>query len=354
MGQSLQANRDQLYNDIKSKNPSYTKDEFNKNFNTKIQFDDYVNFLIKKKKTSADGSIWKKITAVTKEDYYKTYGCDFSWASGLSYCDVTPPTPTPDNDELKKLSGELIGVYKSDQTSDGKFKIFDATSKTEANSKFVLGIKSYNFSYITGILTDPQKNGDELILKLSIDTSQSSVLNSITSYFSTTNLTNIKITFSKDRESFKYDIFGHNGTATKTTEKPIVTNKTDTIKTDDKKTDSKVEKPYKPHVTTLQSKTTDYNDVGNGIFNKDYPFKVGDRNKLIGDINEKIYDSRRKDVYTQELLIDLKNIGAFGEDNYENLITQDVYKYVMSLMTPKDVIKESVKKVLKEYINKKK
>jgi len=300
---------------------------------------------------------WKK-SIVDKNEFYKTFACDLKWAKDSSYCGSIPPTPTPtpvDDGELKKL----IGVYESDKTSDGKFRIFDATSTSAPDSKIQLGIMSYTYSYVSGLLTDSQKSGDELILKLSIDASsitKNSASSSLLPNLDLSTLSTYKttITFSKDRQSFTYDMFGYKRTATKTTEKVTVINKTNVKKTDDKKTDAKVEKPYKPHVTTLKSKTTDYNDVGDGIFRKDYPFEVGNRNRLIGDINEKIYDSRRKDVYTQELLVDLKNIGAFGEDNYENVINKDVYDYVMNIMTPKDVIKESVKKVLKEYINRKK
>ena len=105
-----------------------------------------MNFLIKKKRTSKDGAIWKKIDATNVEQYYKTYGCDFKWAEGNSYCESTPPTPVDDG-ELKKL----IGVYKSDQTSDGQFRIFDATSTSIPNSKFLivnLSIQTYSSSAI--------------------------------------------------------------------------------------------------------------------------------------------------------------------------------------------------------------
>ena len=124
-------------------NQNFNKD-FNKNFKTKLLFDDFVNFLIKKKRTSKDGAIWKKIDATNVEQYYKTYGCDFKWAEGNSYCESTPPTPVDDG-ELKKL----IGVYKSDQTSDGQFRIFDATSTSIPNSNSLEGKSSIASSHVT-------------------------------------------------------------------------------------------------------------------------------------------------------------------------------------------------------------
>jgi len=357
MGESLQPNRDKLYNNIKSVNPNYTKEDFNKNFKTKLLFDDFVNFLIKKKRTSKDGAIWKKIDATNVEQYYKTYGCDFKWAEGNSYCESTPPTPVDDG-ELKKL----IGVYKSDQTSDGQFRIFDATSTSIPNSKFQLGIMSYTYSYISGILTEQSKSGNELILKISIDTSSSTTISALSSFLPNVDLstlTTIKptITFSEDRQSFTYDILSHKGTATKTEEKVTVIKKTNDKKTDNKKTDSKVEKPYKPHQTTLYDNEINYDKIEDDELKKlkncgniDFPFELYCQNKIIGDLNKKLFRSRRNDMYTELLQNYLTSLTLFGQDNLGKLLTRNVWNQAMKIGT----IKESVKKVLKEYINKKK
>ena len=311
----------------------------------------FIKINEKREEISDTTTVWHKVLERDLTAFFKAYACDLPWAVGNSYC-----AGSAGQGFSKSDIEPLIGYYKSDKETDGDFRIVNATSYDDRDAIFKLGVVSYNFSQINGVLENPKINGQNLIFDLSIDITSPTIQNALNRLFPDKDFSRFKpqIVFSGNRQSFSYDIVGHTGTAIKTEEKNVDKKKSKTTKTDNKKTDTKVEKPYKPHVTTLQSKTTDYNDVGDGIFRKDYPFEVGDRNRLIGDINEKIYDSRRKDVYTQELLVDLKNIGAFGEDNYENVINKDVYDYVMKLMTPKDVIKESVKKVLKEYINSKK
>ena len=353
MGESLQPNRDKLYNNIKSVNPNYTKEDFNKNFKTKLLFDDFVNFLIKKKRTSKDGTIWKKIDPTNVEQYYKTYGCDFKWAEGNSYCTESTPTPTTvDDNELKKL----IGIYESDQTSDGKFRIFDATSTSVPDSKIQLGIMSYTYSYVSGLLTDSQKSENKLILKISIDTSSSTAISALSSFLPDVDLSTLStikptITFSEDRQSFTYDILGHKGTAIKTEEKKVEKKKTDDKKTDNNKPNGKVEKPYKPHQTTLYDNEINYDKIEDDELKKlkncgsiDFPFELYCQNKIIGDLNEKLFRSRRNDMYTELLQNYLTSLTLFGQDNLGKLLTRNVWNQAMKMRT----IKESVKKVLKE------
>jgi len=358
MGESLQLNRDKLYNNIKSANPNYTKEDFNKNFKTKLLFDDFVRFLIKKKRTSKDGSIWKKIESDNEEQYYKTYGCDFKWAEGNPYCIVnSTPITTPLSDkELKSL----IGNYVSDKKTDGEFKIFESLSDGNVNEPFKLGISSYSFSYISGVLDNPRYEGENLTFDISLDTSREDISSKVKSLFPNLDLTKFKpkITFDKDRKSFNYDFLNHKGKATKTKEDS--SNKSDsTSKTDSKsKTDSTKksddEKPYKPHQTTISSTTTDYNKIDEPNLNvkncNSFPFELGCSNSLIGDLNEKFFGKRRKDTYTKLLQNYLDNMAYFSVDNEEKMITKEIWDQIMK----SKIVKETVKKVLKEYINKKK
>ena len=55
-------------------------------------------------------------------------------------------------------------------------------------------------------------------------------------------------------------------------------------------------------------------------------------------------------MYTELLQNYLTSLTLFGQDNLGKLLTRNVWNQAMKIGT----IKESVKKVLKEYINKKK
>ena len=297
-----------------------------------------------------------------KVTFVKTYACfDFDWTtkSTTKYCLGATPSNTNTNTNLDETELKpLMGMYKSDQTTDGEFRIFDATSNENISSPFKLGIMSYTYSYISGVLTEPSKSGNKLILKISIDTSSSTTISALSSFLPNVDLSTLStikptITFSEDRQSFTYDIFNHKGTATKTEEKKVEKKKTDDNKTDTtNKSDD--EKPYKPNQTTIHSTTTDYNkiDEPNLIVKNcsSFPFEVGCSNYLIGDLNEKFFGKRRKDTYTKLLQNHLDNMAYFSVDNEEKMITKEIWDQIMN----KSIIKESVKKVLKEYINKKK
>ena len=83
----------------------------------------------------------------------------------------------------------------------------------------------------------------------------------------------------------------------------------------------------------------------------DFPFALGCINSKIGDLNAKLFmGNRYNDVYNEELYNIFDNTGAFNSTNPNKELTQKIWDYYMKSRT----IKESVKKVLKEYINKKK
>ena len=301
-----------------------------------------------------------------KTTFVRTYACfDFDWTtkSVTKYCSGAIPSNTNtnttniDDNTLKSL----MGNYVSDKKTDGEFKIFESTSYTNIDEPIQLGISSYSFSYVSGTLDNPRYEGQNLTFDISIDTSREDITSRIKSLVPNLDLTKFKskITFDKDRKSFSYNFLDKiKGIATKTEEdssnKSDSTNKTDTTSKTDTTNKSDDEKPYKPNQTTIYSTTTDYNkiDEPNLIVKNcnSFPFEVGCTNSLIGDLNEKYFGKRRKDTYTKLLQNYLDNMGHFSVDNEEKMITKEIWDQIMK----SKIVKESVKKVLKEYINKKK
>jgi hypothetical protein len=83
----------------------------------------------------------------------------------------------------------------------------------------------------------------------------------------------------------------------------------------------------------------------------DFPFQLGCINPKIGDFNAAIFNGDRyNDTYEIGGQSYLDSASRFTKDNPNKELTQDIWNYFMN----RRVIKESVKKVLKEYINKKK
>ena len=357
MAQNLDKYRRQLYKVVRQNVPDFTQKDFDAQFTTKETFESFVNKLEKNKKKKEKGKTWNLITFSNLGTYYRTYACDMPWAKNLGYCGGNESNITLDQKTLESL----IGNYVSNVKTDGEFKIFEDVSYDNPNQPFKLGISSYYLSYVSGTLDNPRMDGQNIVFDVSVDTSRDDISNKVKSLFPNLDLTGFKptISFKKDGKSFTYDILGHKGTATKvkdssskgSTEKSDSTNKSDSNdKSDDKK-------PYKPHQTTIRSKTTDYNkiDEPNLIIKdcSDFPFGLGCKNKLIGDINQKLLGNRRQDTYTKLVQNYLDNMGFMKLDNKENLLTKEVYDKIMGLSENTEIIKKTVKKVLKEYINKK-
>lgn len=103
---------------------------------------------------------------------------------------------------------------------------------------------------------------------------------------------------------------------------------------------------------TNTDKTVDYQSSTKDC--NDFPFTLGCINDLIGDINEKIFGTGRRmgNVYSKSLQNILNNRAYFGVDNKDMSITNDIWNDIMK-NAKSDIIKETVKKVLKERILKK-
>jgi hypothetical protein len=83
----------------------------------------------------------------------------------------------------------------------------------------------------------------------------------------------------------------------------------------------------------------------------DFPFQLGCVNPKIGDFNATVFrGDRYNDTYTTRVRAYLDGNSWFRKENPNKELTQDIWNKFMN----KGVIKESIKKVLKEYINKKK
>lgn len=83
----------------------------------------------------------------------------------------------------------------------------------------------------------------------------------------------------------------------------------------------------------------------------DFPFQLGCINPKIGDFNAAIFDGNRfNDAYTKTVQTYLDRNRWFTKENPNKEMTLDIWNEFMN----KRVIKESMKKVLKEYVNKKK
>jgi hypothetical protein len=83
----------------------------------------------------------------------------------------------------------------------------------------------------------------------------------------------------------------------------------------------------------------------------DFPFQLGCINPKIGDFNATVFrGDRYNDTYTTRVQSYLDGNSWFRKENPNKELTQDIWDKFMN----KGVIKESVKKVLKQYINKKK
>lgn len=171
-----------------------------------------------------------------------------------------------------------------------------------------------------------------------------------------TTLPDSTITFTDNGFIFKYKIpnINRNITISGTKEEEVTTNKpTDkkddkkkvnvvtTKKTDDKKSNIPIVKSKPLYFNNDQKDATPKKDCS------DFPFTLGCVNSKIGDLNAKFFRGNRyEDMYNKQLEKFLDNRGYFSDS--KNELTRDTWEYLMNV----NIIKESVKKVLKEYINK--
>lgn len=115
---------------------------------------------------------------------------------------------------------------------------------------------------------------------------------------------------------------------------------------------SKEKKVAPAYSSTFKSKPCDENT---------YPWTRGCKNNKIGQMNQIYFGDRYGDIYGDDLYYQLRSLGYFGAPNQKDgEITQFIYDGVLKdslqeseISNRKKVVKETVKNVLKQRLNKK-
>jgi hypothetical protein len=336
MAQNLDKYRRQLYKIIRENTPNFTQEEFDAQFTDKETFESFVDKIEKNKKKKVKGKTWDKITFSSLATYYKMYACDMPWAQNLGYCGGVNNVN----------SDSYVGEYTNDLIK--KIRVY--TSKDE-NDVDVLYLGSIYLDKIPGL---SKLIGDDRFLTLSptdkdtftISNSQGVLIPNFNVTFTPDSLSvNVKIVNIYKELVKAKKITGKDDEDTTSTEDDE--KKTDTVTNTTIKTDIK-----KSVFPVVKSKPLYFNkDKKVDVPTKDcidFPFTLGCVNTKIGDLNAKLFNGDRlNDTYGKELEHLLLNTANFSNSNNE--LTQKTWDYIMN----KSIIKESVKKVLKEYINKK-
>lgn len=338
----FQKNRRILYSKIpkeykKYKGVELTLDQFNKIWykDENIFSEGNIN-LFKYLNDNVDNMFAKKDTVRTalksKRSFYRTFACDLEWAKKYTFC----------GGEENKINFDVyVGEYFSKLVK--KIRIY--TLKDE-NDVDVLYLSSVYFDQV------PR-------LSALLGKSQIFIL-------SPTDAEGKKFTISDDQGvlipyvniTFKDDSFSINSEIANKNVELLKANKLITKDGgDEDKLDSTANTTTKPddkklNIPIVKSKPLYFNkEKKQDIVTKpcgDFPFTLGCVNTKIGDLNAVLFSGNRyDDTYNKQLENFLDNRGYFSNSNNE--LTLDTWNDLMN----RNTIKESIKKVLKEYINKK-
>jgi len=333
---------------VSNKFEKYNEDQFRRGFfSDEISAKKLYNTLNTNKKND---SKWNIIPTITSLDLFlKTYVCNddqITWKSNCSACiQLNPPNTTV------KLE-DYTGLFKSNVAKDGLFLIsIDNDGTTES-----LVIKSYQLPIEFGeatLISTNQKNlftlGSPKIteyvnkLPLLTDVAKNSILTKLT------------VKFADDLNSFDYDVYITKGTATRSGEKIKNVEKNKNDNTDDqKKPEKKFEPDYKKSVLKFDN-NKNYTDNTPSKDCNSFPFTLGCVNTKIGDLNAVLFNGDRMgDKFNETLENSLDNTGWINKyKNPNSEITQELWDKLMKQMRMNEVVKNTVKKVLKEYIIKK-
>ena len=262
------------------------------------------------------------------------YACDIPSITKLSYCSGDP-------DDLK--DNDIIGDYTTNIEKLGIVSIttyeeFAGSTSTDLVLRIPKLINDVATAQYSQMKLDSQ-GGGKFKVKFKV-------------------LTLGNLQFDKTKQSFKFKFLGYEGVATRKGSNVTPVGKSETKKDTDKQTTSNTSKEPKFKSTTLYNKTTSYEANPNDVkvipyVDHGFPFKLKERHELIGDLNQKHFRTRSNDIYTEVLQSYLDQLNYFDKTNLKKEITKDVWDRGMKI-GQNNVIKESVKKVLKEYINSKK
>ena len=332
MAQNLDEKRKQLYNIIKKGNPDYERKSFDLNFSTQKAFESFVATILKNKKEKPK-THWDLILVKDLAGFYRTFACDMPWAANLNFC----------GGASANTLGNIVGDYVTDNKliKNLKIKKLKDTVDTDIDAYY---ISSPDIGKIPALV-------DFTVSKL-IPTTDPNVFD-ISSLKLGETLEKV-ITFND--KGFVLDYMGFKINATKVVgsdveddtltkddeDKPNSATNT-TTKPDNKKSDIPIVKSKPLYFNNDQKDTTPKKSCN------DFPFTLGCVNSKIGDLNAKFFGGNRyDDMYNKQLENFLENKGYFSNSNNE--LTEKTWNYLMNI----NIIKESIKKVLKEYINKKK
>lgn len=283
-----------------------------------------------------------RLALKSKRSFYRTFACDLEWAKKYNFCEELLPS------ESVNLQ-DYDGAYKIDGV-----KYFDTANinyyEEKPNS---LEIKFYENVDNTLDLNGVEKTIWDNIQKYSgIELKWNDTNKKFEMYLGDSKI-NGDFVFNSDKNGFKFSInLGLKKLEGTGIRKSSSTPTQDTTVNKKKDTTTPVEKK-KDEIPVVRTNTLRFNNEKKTYVatkNCDnFPFTLGCSNKLIGDLNASIFNGdRMNDVYSDELQNTLDNGGNFWKNpNME--ITKDLWTKLMN----RKIIKETVKKVLKERILKK-
>jgi hypothetical protein len=322
-----------FYNLLKPKLNTLTYQQFvEKYYASEGTFNGLIDTITEKqKKLKLNNFYILKIKEKTVSEFYQSFACGdekITWAAETYWCKHSP-YESDENLDLKKYAGTFLDESNSRvflvKVDNGKLKITVDGLPPEASKFSQLTLKNTNEN------------------EFSID---------VSAYL---NITAGLIKYTEDLKGFNYDFSIVSGYVTKIDSKPVTPTPTTEPKKDNTSNTDEPKKETPIKSTTLYNKKTDYGANANDVkvipyVDHSFPFKLKERHELIGDLSSRLFGTRASDIYTQVLQNYLTSYSYFGPDNPKKEITKDVWDRGMKT----NPIRESVKKVLKEYINRKK
>lgn len=279
------------------------------------------------------------ISLKDKVTFVKTYACfDFDWTttSTTKYCSGAENS----NPEIKETElSKYAGTFEDDDESRGT--IFSVVLNKNDEKLSITGI---------GL---PPKYSNLHLKRLQGNTFELDISGGILGEIGAG-----KIVYDDDFNGFSFDFNIYKGTAKRIPEikqtKPTKQKKLDNKPVVTKNPEYKL---YQSHINFGEDKPIKVDNIPTTGCTS-FPFKFGCVNTKIGDMNNALLGDRIENTYDSHLYQVLRDNAYFKDVNEkEGEISEKIYKKVMTIkenITRKKVIKEIVKKVLKESIIKKK
>lgn len=347
----MKKEREDLYNFlVTGGKTNESKDQFEKRFENASKVQEFFNEIIEHREKNI--SFWGQILPnenwdnpvnrrKTLSKFYAKYICgdtspSVSWAQTTSYC--TGIEIEVDDKKLSKYTGTFL------DEDDSKGTIFSINLKKSKDKNRIsvtaLGLPA---EYSNLYLKPTKENTFELDIS-------GGLIGQIGAG---------QIVFDDDFNGFTYDLKIDKGRANRIDEQKKQTKPTKQKKLDNKPvvTKNPEYKLYQSHINFGEDKPIKVDNIPTTGCTS-FPFKFGCVNTKIGDMNNALLGDRIENTYDSHLYQVLRDNAYFKDVNEkEGEISEKIYKKVMTIkenITRKKVIKEIVKKVLKESIIKKK